>query len=232
MKPLIGIVSKPMVQTKWATWKHNEIVDELREALIGIGARVLALVPQGPSIESQYTDYPWYENYDLSNRADYTDLADLCDGIVMQGGGVISNYEHLIIHYCTEQDIPLLGLCCGMTNMALATGGKVDYSQLDYMTKRHIDVSMGYKHRVRIEKNSLLYEVLGKTELRVNSLHGGQIADPGEYSVAAHSDDGLIEGLEYPKNRFNLGVQWHPEFLWKEDESAKRIFRYFIEQSK
>ena len=43
-KPLIGVVSKPMNGT---TWKHNEIVDEIREALIDNGARVISIVPQG-----------------------------------------------------------------------------------------------------------------------------------------------------------------------------------------
>ncbi len=66
-KPLIGVVSKPMNGT---TWKHNEIVDEIREALIDNGARVISIVSQGDSVESQYTEYPWYENYDLSNQED------------------------------------------------------------------------------------------------------------------------------------------------------------------
>ena len=229
MKPLIGIVSKPM---NTESWKRNEVSDVIREALIGSGARVIAIVPQGNSLEHQYEEYPWYENYDLTDREDYLSTVDLCDGILMQGGGVISNYEHLIINYCIQQDIPMLGICCGMTNMAIATGGRVDYSNLDYMYQAHIDQSMAYKHAVRIEKGTLLYEVLGKTELRVNSLHGGQIADPGKYRIAAYSDDGLIEGLEYKENRFNLGVQWHPEFLWKEDAAAKRLFSCFVDQAK
>ena len=228
MKPLIGVVSKPL---NAEMWKRNEIVDAVREALVCNGARVISIVPQGSSVENQYTEYPWYEHYDLTDREAYTSVVDLCDGILMQGGGVISNYEHLIINYCMEQDLPLLGLCCGMTNMAFATGGKVDYSQMDYMYKKHIDTSMQYKHKVRIEKHSLLYEILGKTELKVNSLHGGQVTDPGKYRIVALSSDGLIEGMEYTKNRFNLGVQWHPEFLWEKDEDAKKLFRYFIDQA-
>ena len=229
MKPLIGIVSKPL-QTE--LWKRNEIGDAMREALIGCGARVIAIVPQGVSVEQQYEEYPWYEHYDLTRREDYFGTVDLCGGILMQGGGVISNYEHMIINYCIEQDIPLLGICCGMTNMAFATGGTVNYSRSDYMYRHHIDSSMGYKHKVRVEKGTLLHEVLGVTELKVNSLHGGQITGPGAYRAAAWSGDGFIEGMERPENRFNLGVQWHPEFLWKEDIAAKRIFRSFIEQAK
>ena len=180
-------------------------------------------------MESQYSVYPWCENYDISNREDYTDIVDLCDGILMQGGGVISNYEHLIINYCIEQDIPILGICCGMTNMAFATGSNVNYSRMDYMYKRHIDTSMKPKHRVRISKGTLLYKILGKTELKVNFLHGGLVGNPGKYKVVARSDDGLIEGMEYPGNRFNLGVQWHPEFLRKKSEDANRIFQYFVD---
>ena len=225
MKPLIGIVSKPM---KTDYWKLNQIVDAVREALVDNGARVFAIVPQGDSLESQYEKYPWYENFDISNKSDYTGIVDLCDGILMQGGGVISNYEHLIINHCIEQDMPLLGVCCGMTNMAFATGGDVEYSRTDYMERKHRDPSLKYKHRVRIQKDSRLYEIIGKEEIRVNSLHGGRIVDPGIYRVSACSDDGLIEGMEYPGNRLNLGVQWHPEFLRKQDPDADRIFSYFV----
>ena len=40
------------------------------------------------------------------------------------------------------------------------------------------------KHRVRISKGTLLYQILGKTELKVNSLHGGQVVDPGKYRLS------------------------------------------------
>ena len=65
MKPLIGIVSKPL---NGEMWKRNEIVDTVREAVVENGARVIAIVPQGVSLESQYTQYPWYENYDLTRN--------------------------------------------------------------------------------------------------------------------------------------------------------------------
>ena len=89
MKPLIGIVSKPY---KGKIWNYVQVVDEIREGLIDNGARVISIIPQGDSIASDYDNYPNYENYNLSNVEDYTSIIDLCDGIVMQGGGVISNY--------------------------------------------------------------------------------------------------------------------------------------------
>ena len=42
-----------------------------------------------------------------------------------------------------------------------------------------------------------------------------QAVDPeglGEgITVAARSSDGIVEAIEYKKNLFTLGVQWHPE---------------------
>jgi putative glutamine amidotransferase len=40
----------------------------------------------------------------------------------------------------------------------------------------------------------------------------------------------VIEGIEDPRHRFVLGVQWHPEFsISKGDE---KIFRAFIEAAR
>ena len=226
MKPLIGIVSKPY---KGQIWNYIQAVDEIREALIDNGARVISIIPQGDSIENDYENYPNHEDYDLSNKEDYTSIVDLCDGIVMQGGGVICNYEHLIINYCIEKDIPILGICCGMTNMAFVTGGDVDYSKKEYMKENHLELSGDYKHKVKISEDSLLYKIIGKKELMVNSIHGGIINNSGKYKVTAYSDDGLIEGLEYTRNKFNMGVQWHPELLRKKDGDENRIFEYFVD---
>lgn len=225
MKPLIGIVSKPY---KGQIWNYIQAVDEIREALIDNGARVISIIPQGDSTYSDYDNYPNKENYNLENIEDYTSIIDMCDGIVMQGGGVICNYEHLIINYCIEKNIPILGICCGMTNMAIATGGSIDYTKQDYMKEKHLELSGDYKHNVDIKEDSLLYKIIGKNNIKVNSIHGGQIINPGKYKVIAHSDDGLIEGIEYPDNRFNLGIQWHPELLRKKDSDENKIFTYFI----
>ncbi len=71
-----------------------------------------------------------------------------------------------------------------------------------------------------------------RTELTVNSLHRGEIVNPGKYRVVARSDDDLIEGLEYPDAKFNIGVQWHPELLRKIDAVENGIFVKFIEAAR
>ena len=34
--------------------------------------------------------------------------------------------------------------------------------------------------------------------------------------VTARSRDGIIEAMEYPSKRFVIGVQYHPERMWKD----------------
>jgi len=46
--------------------------------------------------------------------------------------------------------------------------------------------------------------------------------------VNAVAPDGVIEGIEDPRYRFCVGVQWHPEFLT--DPGDARIFRALVDQ--
>lgn len=225
MKPLIGLVGKPY---KGERWNYIQQVDEIREALIKNGAKVIGIVPQTISIEENYNIYPYHENYDMSDMKDLEDTIDLCDGIVLQGGGVICNYEHYIVNYCIKNDIPLLGICCGMINMAQATNGNVDYVDKEYMRENHLDLINMHKHKVKINKESILYKIMQKEEIITNSIHSGRITNPGIYEITAKAEDGIVEALENKENTFNLGVQWHPELMYKEDKEQEKIFKYFI----
>ena len=44
--------------------------------------------------------------------------------------------------------------------------------------------------------------------------------------INAISEDGIIEGVEYPNKKFIIGLQWHPEYLI--DENSKKIREAFI----
>jgi putative glutamine amidotransferase len=69
--------------------------------------------------------------------------------------------------------------------------------------------------------------------LEVNTTHHQSIKRPGKGLVVnATAEDGLIEGIESPRHRFVLGVQWHPEVLASKDLSQRRIFSSFISTSK
>jgi putative glutamine amidotransferase len=85
-----------------------------------------------------------------------------------------------------------------------------------------------YKHKIKINKNSLLYKIIRKEEIITNSIHSGKLIETGEYDIAAVSEDGLTEAIEYKNKKFNLGIQWHPELMYKFDKDQEKIFQYFI----
>jgi putative glutamine amidotransferase len=67
---------------------------------------------------------------------------------------------------------------------------------------------------VKLTKNSLLHRICGTDRLMVNSAHHQAVKSVGpDIIVNATADDGVIEGLEDPRKRFCIGVQWHPEYI-------------------
>ena len=67
-----------------------------------------------------------------------------------------------------------------------------------------------------IDPNSKwLYDIIGSQTMSFITSTHHQAVDPeglGEgITVAALASDGIVEAIEYKKNLFTLGVQWHPE---------------------
>ena len=67
----------------------------------------------------------------------------------------------------------------------------------------------------------------------VNSMHHQAVKKLSPIvEEAAISEDGLIEGIYLKNKRFVLGVQWHPELLYKDFENQFSIFKAFIDSCK
>ena len=66
----------------------------------------------------------------------------------------------------------------------------------------------------------------------VNSFHTKQASPNKYYKVVATAPDGVIEGMELQDKTFNIGVQWHPERNYNEDENSRKILETFIKYSK
>ena len=47
-------------------------------------------------------------------------------------------------------------------------------------------------------------------------------------SPVAISEDGLIEAVFKPSQKFFWALQWHPEFSYRVDTAAKKIFEAFV----
>lgn len=116
-------------------------------------------------------------------------------------------------------DKPTLGICLGMQLMGKTFNGHITESVNNHR------ISKDYSHKITINKNSLLFKILGKENIIVNSLHSFAIPNTS-LDISAYSNDEIIEAIEDKSRKFFLGIQWHPELL--DDDNSKKIFDYFI----
>lgn len=130
-------------------------------------------------------------------------------------------------------DKPVLGVCRGAQLLNCAFHGTMIqdiHAEVPGALRHTRDDRQGEAvHRVRIVKESLLYEILGKEEIGVNSRHHQAADRIGEgFSVCAEAEDGVTESIWMPEKRFVLGVQWHPETMAAEHAEMQRIFDWFV----
>ncbi len=129
--------------------------------------------------------------------------------------------------------VPALGICRGCQLMAVALGGDVYQdlpSQMPAALQHVQRAPRGHKsHAVAVTAGSRLAAVAGADSLRVNSFHHQAVRRlPEGAAVCAVAPDGVIEAFEDPGHPFWLAVQWHPEGLWREDDSALALFRSLV----
>lgn len=82
-----------------------------------------------------------------------------------------------------------------------------------------------------LNKNSKLYEIIGKEKIGVNSFHSKEALKNEHFNTVAISEDGVIEGIELKNYPFCIGVQWHPELMLDTDINSVKIFREFIKEA-
>ncbi len=91
-----------------------------------------------------------------------------------------------------------------------------------------------HSHRVRILEDSVLGKLAGGEYAPVNSHHHQAVETLGRELVAtAWATDGIVEAVEDPRgDRFVLGVQWHPELGWEQDELSRSLFDRFVAEAR
>ncbi len=148
------------------------------------------------------------------------EMINMADGVVVPGGRRGGSKMELdIIRYLYDNDIPTFGICLGHQSIGKVFGG-TKQKVLGHMAR-----NKKYVHYVNINKDSLLYEIIGKERILVNSRHKNMIINTN-ISVSAYSDDGTIEAIEDKTKKCFIGIQWHPESIM--DDDNKKIFDYFI----
>ena len=136
-----------------------------------------------------------------------------------------------------ELDKPILGICRGIQLINALMGGSL-YQDLDEEhpsnTKHHQSPPYDIPcHKVSIQKESPLYELLQTEELSVNSYHHQAVKKLApNLSAMAYSTDGLVEAVYAPEKRYVWALQWHPEFSFLKDRNSKKIFESFVKAMK
>lgn len=141
-------------------------------------------------------------------------------------------FELELARLALKTGIPVLGICRGLQILNVAAGGDIcqDISISVRDPLKHIQDAPRWHptHGLRINPGTLLADLLG-LETRVNSFHHQAVGRvSGLFSMTARSPDGVIEGLE-SQNGYAVGVQFHPEELWKQDARFLNIFSSLVE---
>jgi len=144
-----------------------------------------------------------------------------------------------LIRAAIARGLPIFGICRGMQEINVALGGDI-YQKVyaepgfnDHRENPDDPVEMQYapSHSVRPVAGSWFAELMGKQEIRVNSLHGQAIRNLGKgLEVLATAEDGLIEAIHAPSlSPFLFAVQWHPEWQAAQNPDSVKIFQAFGE---
>lgn len=147
------------------------------------------------------------------------------------------NQEVYLMKNALQLDKPLLGICRGVQLLNVVTGGTL-YQDIESEFNREIKLVHKQQypynrgtHEVNIKKETMLYDVLGKEKIMVNSLHHQGIKTVGrDVIINAVAADGLIEGIEIPRVKFAMAVQWHPEFMFYEDKFQEKLFSLLVKR--
>jgi putative glutamine amidotransferase len=145
-----------------------------------------------------------------------------------------ATFELEMAQLAKDADLPLLGICGGMQSINVAFGGSlyqdIDSQREHSLRHRQSAPATHLSHPVTIAPKSLLHRILKTRTLRVNSSHHQSVKTVApSLTASAVAPDGIIEAIESPDQRFLLGVQWHPEFLFDRHDRHRRLFEAFLE---
>lgn len=146
---------------------------------------------------------------------------------------------------CVARGIPLFGICRGLQEMNVAFGGSLHPEirelpgRMNHRMPRldtgeiHPDPTVIFadRHDVELIPGGAFAKILGRNKIRVNSLHGQGVLEPGQRVVVEGvAEDGTIEAIRIADApAFALGVQWHAEYDPQRNPINRKLFEAFGE---
>jgi len=155
-------------------------------------------------------------------------------------GAVVSEKDatdRLVLDAAEELNIPVLAICFGMQALNVHRGGSLWQdigSQITESIKHEQGVPRDRNsHKIKVEHGSLLKSFVpdGIAAPMVNTHHHQAVKAVGrDLKATAWANDGVVECIEDTRpDRNVLGVQWHPELSWKNDDISSNIFKWFTD---
>ena len=148
-----------------------------------------------------------------------------------------------LIRACLERGVPVFGICRGLQEMNVAFGGSLHPEirelpgRMNHRMPRlengevHPDPEVVFadRHDVRLVPDGVFARLFGRETIRVNSLHGQGILEPGKRIVVEGvAEDGTIEAIRIADaSTFALGVQWHAEYDPQRNPINLALFQAF-----
>jgi putative glutamine amidotransferase len=241
MKPVIGVTPSPSTDTIGpGTFRRYAIASTYTEGVEAANGIPLVIPPQANNVE---------------------EILDRIDGLIFSGGGDIdpARYHDANLHEKTygiddlrdrfelelfnaalKRDVPILCICRGIQVANVALGGTLiqdiasEYSD-EIEHRQHVAgfSAPDKSHPVTADRGSRLHEVFGSTEIETNSFHHQAIRDvASELIVIGRAPDGIIEAVDRPASTWFLGLQWHPEMMFKEHAEHLKPFQALVDATR
>lgn len=177
--------------------------------------------------------------------------AENCDALLLAGGGDMhpSYYgqpmlccngmdlhrdqeEFFLVKHFMQTNRPILGICRGIQVLNVVLGGTLSQDIPSSGAHKYREDTGDQVHPVSAPSGSFLHDLYGG-EFSVNSAHHQAVLAPAaDLAVCTVSNDGVIEGLQWPQRKL-YGVQFHPErmaFAHRREDTVdgSKIFGFFL----
>jgi putative glutamine amidotransferase len=213
VRPVIGL-STYREQARWGVWDQPaDLLPSLyADAVERAGGAPVLLPPQDPTSAHE--------------------VAGRLDGLVVTGGADVDPgrygsephartviwradrdaWEVALLEAADHAVLPVLGICRGMQVMAVQAGGSLE---------QHLPDVVGHEVHSPTgpDFGDVAVSTCADTRLRmlvgehgsVGCHHHQAVREHPGFVPAAFADDGTLEAMEAPGDRFRVAVQWHPE---------------------